>query len=144
MKKSCMSSSVPPRRASYPPQPDATGLAPNPGSAAVPRRHHLDRRAAAIAEAAQGAPDNLLSTRAVAEWLGVSIQFLEIGRHRGYGPKFVRIEPARIRYRCADVLAWLEERTFASPSQAGTWSAMTRRRTRRSTTTEGSMRRKSP
>ena len=97
-----------------------------------------------IAEAAQGAPDDLLSTRAVAEWLGVSIQFLEIGRHRGYGPKFVRIGPARIRYRRADVLAWLEERTFASTSQAGTWSAMTRRRTRRSTATEGSMRRKSP
>ena len=141
MKKSCISSSVPPRRASYPPQPDATGLAPNPGSAAVPRRHHLDRRAAAIAEAAQGAPDDLLSTRAVAEWLGVSIQFLEIGRHRGYGPKFVRIGPARIRYRRADVLAWLEERTFASTSQAGTWSATTRRRTRRSSTTaEGSTR----
>ncbi len=140
MKKSCISSSVPPRRTSYPPQADATGLTPNPGSAAVPRRHHLDRRAAAIAEAAQGAPDDLLSTRAVAEWLRVSIQFLEIGRHRGYGPKFVRIGPARIRYRRAEILAWLEERTFASTSQAGTWSATTRRRTRRSTAAEGSTR----
>jgi hypothetical protein len=54
-----------------------------------------------------------------AEWLGVSIQFLEIGRHRGYGPKFVRIGPARIRYRRAEILAWLEARTFASTSQYG-------------------------
>jgi predicted DNA-binding transcriptional regulator AlpA len=90
-----------------------------PCSTHSPRRHHLDRRASTLAEVSHGAPDDLLSTRAVAEWLGVSVQFLEIGRHRGYGPKFVRIGPARIRYRRADVLAWLEERTFASTSQYG-------------------------
>jgi predicted DNA-binding transcriptional regulator AlpA len=72
-----------------------------------------------LAESSTGAPDDLLTTRAVAEWLGVSVQFLEIGRHKGYGPKFVRIGPARIRYRRAGVLAWLEERTFASTSQYG-------------------------
>jgi predicted DNA-binding transcriptional regulator AlpA len=88
-------------------------------SPTLPRKHHLDRRASDLAEIGAGAPDDLLSTRAVAEWLGVSVQFLEIGRHRGYGPKFVRIGPARIRYRRADVLAWLEERTFASTSQYG-------------------------
>lgn len=84
-----------------------------------PRKHHLDRRASMLAEIGHGAPDDLLSTRSVAEWLGVSIQFLEIGRHRGYGPKFVRIGPSRIRYRRSDVLAWLEERTFASTAQYG-------------------------
>lgn len=84
-----------------------------------PHKHHLDRRAATLAELGAGAPDDLLPTKAVAEWLGVSIQFLEIGRHKGYGPKFVRIGPARIRYRRSDVLAWLEERTFASTSQYG-------------------------
>ena len=84
-----------------------------------PRKHHLDRRASMLAEIGAGAPDDLLTTRDVAEWLGVSVQFLEIGRHRGYGPKFVRIGPARIRYRRSDVLAWLEDRTFASTSQYG-------------------------
>jgi predicted DNA-binding transcriptional regulator AlpA len=83
------------------------------------RKHHLDRRASTLAEIGAGAPDDLLPTKAVADWLGVSSQFLEIGRHKGYGPKFVRIGPARIRYRRADVLAWLEERTFASTSQYG-------------------------
>jgi predicted DNA-binding transcriptional regulator AlpA len=101
--------------------PDVPAEAGQPASptTARPRRHHIDRRASMLAEMGDGAPDDLLPTRAVAEWLGVSIQFLEIGRHRGYGPKFVRIGPARIRYRRADILAWLEERTFASTSQYG-------------------------
>ena len=88
-------------------------------SSRLQRRHHLDRRAETLAEIGSGAPDDLLSTRDLAAWLGVSTQFLEIGRHRSYGPKFVKIGPARIRYRRADVLAWLEERTFASTSQYG-------------------------
>jgi predicted DNA-binding transcriptional regulator AlpA len=88
-------------------------------SDACPQRHHLDRRASMLAELGAGPPNDLLPTRAVADWLGVSVQFLEIGRHRGYGPKFVRIGPARIRYRRADVLTWLDERTFASTSQYG-------------------------
>ena len=88
-------------------------------STARPHKHHLDRRASMLAEIGAGAADDMLTTRDVAEWLGVSVQFLEIARHRGYGPKFVRIGPGRIRYRRADVLAWLEERTFASTSQYG-------------------------
>ena len=63
-----------------------------------PRRHHLDRRADAIADAL-GDNDDLLSTRAVAELLGVSTQWLEIGRGKNYGPSFVRISPRMIRYR---------------------------------------------
>lgn len=101
------------------PSPDASVEVSRPVSTTVPRSHHLDRRASLLAELSTGAPDDLLSTRAVAEWLGVSVQFLEIGRHKGYGPKFVRIGPARIRYRRSDVLTWLEERTFASTSQYG-------------------------
>ena len=56
-----------------------------------PIRHHLDRRAADLAQegAAAGEPDDLLTTTEVAEWLGLSTQWLEIGRSRGYGPKFV-------------------------------------------------------
>jgi predicted DNA-binding transcriptional regulator AlpA len=90
-----------------------------PNKVTLPRKHHLDRRASTLAEVSAGAPDDLLSTKEVAEWLGVSVQFLEIGRSRGYGPKFVRLGPGRIRYRRVDVLTWLEERTFASTSQYG-------------------------
>jgi len=83
------------------------------------RRHHLDRRAEAIAAdpIADGPPDQLLSTKEVAAWLGVSIQFLEIGRHRGYGPRFTRLGPRMIRYRRADVLHWLGTRTHASTAE---------------------------
>ncbi len=88
--------------------------APKRGTApAKPMRHHIDRRAAALA-ATDGPDDDLLSTRAVAAWLDVSDQFLEIGRHRGYGPKFTRLSPRCVRYRRGDVRAWLRERTHAS------------------------------
>src|SRR5688572_3352566 len=79
----------------------------------IRKRHHLDRRADAIAAQGTGvgAPDDLLTTAAVARWLGVSNQWVEIGRTKGYGPPFKRIGPFRIRYLRSDVLAWLEQRT---------------------------------
>lgn len=81
-----------------------------------PQRHHLDRRAARLA-AAQGPSDELLDTKSVAEWLGVSPQFLEKGRVQGYGPTYIRLGPKRIRYRRLDVLSWLEQRRHASVSE---------------------------
>jgi hypothetical protein len=81
------------------------------------QKHHLDRRANKLAAANNGDADDLLSTCELAAWLEVSEQFLEIGRHRGYGPRFVRLGPRRIRYRRADVVAWLKTRTHASTSE---------------------------
>lgn len=98
---------------------DDPAIAPLNRKASLARRHHLDRHASRLAELGGGYPDDLLSTNAVADWLGVSIPFLEIGRSRGYGPMFIRVAPARIRYRRSDVLAWLKERTFASTSKYG-------------------------
>lgn len=82
------------------------------------RKHHLDGRAdRLIAEGAEGHPDDLLPTSQTAIWLGTSTQWLEIGRSRGYGPKFVRVSPRKVRYRRRDVLDWLRERTYASTSE---------------------------
>lgn len=82
---------------------------------ATPIKHHLDRRTASLIEAGRdGGDDDLLSTRDVADWLGVSDQWLEIGRCKGYGPPFVRISPRRIRYRRGAVIAFLRERQYAS------------------------------
>jgi predicted DNA-binding transcriptional regulator AlpA len=85
----------------------------------APGRHHLDRRADHLARegAAAGDTDDLLDTKALAAWLGVSTQFLEIGRHRGYGPRFVRLSTRRTRYRRGDVIDWLRERTHAATAE---------------------------
>jgi predicted DNA-binding transcriptional regulator AlpA len=81
------------------------------------QRHHLDKRADAVAAAGAGAPDDLISTKELATWLGLSEQWVEIGRHRGYGPPFLRLTPRRVRYRRCDVLAWLEQRRHQSTAE---------------------------
>lgn len=84
-------------------------------TAAVPKRHHLDGRASSIADIAKDrSDDELLSTRETAHWLGVSDQWLELGRAKNYGPKFLRISPRVVRYRRSDVRKWLDSRAFAS------------------------------
>jgi hypothetical protein len=73
--------------------------------------HHLDRRAFDLIEAAnEGTDEDLMSTPRVAVWLGVSPEWLEIGRSRGWGPPFLRLSPRRVRYRRGTVKAWLKER----------------------------------
>jgi hypothetical protein len=54
----------------------------------APKRHHIDRRAYRIVAGDAGADDDLMSTRQVADWLGISTQWLEIGRCKNYGPRF--------------------------------------------------------
>ena len=78
------------------------------------RSHHLDRRAHQIIEqGVDGNLDDLLDTAELADLFGVSKQWAEIGRSRGYGPTFVRLGPRCIRYRRKDVLQWLESRVYA-------------------------------
>jgi predicted DNA-binding transcriptional regulator AlpA len=82
------------------------------------RSFHLDKRAEQILDADSGGDDDeLLSTREVATWLGVSRTWLEIGRSEGYGPRFTRLAPRIIGYRRADVVAWLRERTHQSTKE---------------------------
>jgi predicted DNA-binding transcriptional regulator AlpA len=93
--------------------------------------HHLDKRADQLAERISTAVDTekLLSTKEVAPLLGVSTQWLEIGRHRGYGPAFVRIG-RRVRYRHPDLVSWLEERTHRCTSEYSTGRRRPARKTR--------------
>lgn len=100
----------------------------------IPKSHHLDKRAADLIAAAEGQrggdlmdstaltrPDfgdeQLMDTTACAAWLGVSPQFLTIGRVRGFGPPFVRLSPRRTRYRRAEVIEWLKSRTYRSTAE---------------------------
>jgi predicted DNA-binding transcriptional regulator AlpA len=95
----------------------------------MPSRHHLDRRAnKLVAESAGADPDELLDTKAVADWFGVSEQWLEIGRIKKYGPKFKQMSPRVVRYRRGDVLAWLKRRTYSCTSE---YSPSARRKDRR-------------
>jgi predicted DNA-binding transcriptional regulator AlpA len=83
----------------------------------IPLRHHLDSRACELIADGQGEPDDLLTTRQVAEWFSCSKEWLEIGRSKGYGPPFKRLGPKRVRYSRSDVLQWLKERTHRSTAE---------------------------
>jgi hypothetical protein len=73
--------------------------------------HHLDRRAHFLTERLPNfADDAALTTEDVADWLGVSHQWLEIGRSKGYGPAFVKYG-STVRYLAGSVRHWLSERT---------------------------------
>ncbi|MFT3963730.1 helix-turn-helix transcriptional regulator [Propionivibrio sp.] len=61
----------------------------------------------------------LLTNNQAAEMLGIRPNTLEIWRHKGKGPKFVKMgeeKQAPIRYRAIDILEWLEAKTFRSTS----------------------------
>jgi hypothetical protein len=59
----------------------------------------------------------LLATDEVAALLCYSIQWVEIARHRGFGPPFIRLSPRRVRYLRSDVIAWLKTRRHASTAE---------------------------
>jgi hypothetical protein len=80
-----------------------------------PKSLHLFKRADQLITygAAAGAPDDMLTTKRLSEWWGVSVAMLEIARSRGSGgPPYVPIGRA-IRYPrawCCEWL-WLNRRT---------------------------------
>ena len=86
-----------------------------------PKFHHLDRRADTLAAALTGPEvgpeDELLTTVQAAALLGNSIQWWEIARHRGYGPRFIRLSSRSVRYRRSDIRKWLEERSYTSTAE---------------------------
>lgn len=79
-------------------------------------RHQLDRHATTLSVNAEGDDDELLTTPQIALLLQVSIQWLEIGRCKGYGPPYVRLGTHLIRYRRGTLREWLLGR-------AHTWTA---------------------
>lgn len=64
--------------------------------------------------------DPLLNTPDAAAYLAVSAKSLERWRTEGCGPAFVKVGPgrrARVRYRKADLDAWIANQTCTSTSQ---------------------------
>jgi predicted DNA-binding transcriptional regulator AlpA len=60
----------------------------------------------------------LLTTTDLAELLSTTPNAIYNMRHRGGGPRWIRIDKRSVRYRPEDVDAWLEERVAATASQA--------------------------
>ena len=80
--------------------------------AVIPFKAPLDRRAAAlVAHPDYQNDEQLLTTQQVAEWLQISPSWLEIGRTKGYGPKYVKLGAKRVRYRVGDTKQYLRDRT---------------------------------
>ena len=77
----------------------------------LPKRFALDRRAVRLADEleAEGGVDDIFLTDALADRLGISKQWLEIGRCQGYGPEHVKIGGMR-GYRRDAAVGWLRER----------------------------------
>jgi hypothetical protein len=75
--------------------------------APAPGAHHIDKRVDQVLAAEPGAvtDDDLISTVQLSRWLGVSVQWCETARSRGYGPPFVKLSAKAIRYRRGDVKA---------------------------------------
>lgn len=61
--------------------------------------------------------DELFDTEAVARYAGLSPVTLRKWRMTGAGPRFVRLGRA-VRYRKAELDAYIERRTFAHTSEA--------------------------
>jgi hypothetical protein len=64
--------------------------------------------------------DALLDTAAAAIFIGdVSHQYLELGRHKGYGPPYIKVTSRLVRYRKSDLRAYLlSRRTVPQPEGA--------------------------
>jgi len=54
--------------------------------------------------------DRLLSRDDVADRFGISRRWLELAAHKGEGPPMVKISRRMVRYRAADIEAWLQAR----------------------------------
>jgi predicted DNA-binding transcriptional regulator AlpA len=57
--------------------------------------------------------DRLLNQKEVAEWLGMSIAWMEMSRFRGVGIPYVKIGRA-CRYRTSDVKSWIDSHVVGS------------------------------
>lgn len=64
--------------------------------------------------------DDLLTTKEAARLLGVKFNTLEIYRHQGKGPPFLKLgneHGAAVRYQRSVLAAWLAQRAFRSTSE---------------------------
>ncbi|EGJ73558.1 hypothetical protein STTU_0769 [Streptomyces sp. Tu6071] len=61
----------------------------------------------------------MLSPKDLSEWLGISLQAVYHLNHSGAGPRYSRVGGKVIRYRLADVEAWLDSRAVERGDRSG-------------------------
>lgn len=59
--------------------------------------------------------DCVVGTVEAAAILGVSPRTLEGWRLKQIGPKYSRLGPRLVRYRCSDLAAWIEKNSAPAP-----------------------------
>ena len=62
--------------------------------------------------------DRLIDEKEAARFLCYSVRALQNWRHRGGGPRFVKVSARSVRYRKSDLLMWIEDRTVTHTTQA--------------------------
>lgn len=61
----------------------------------------------------------LLNKLQAAKHLGMSVRTLDTLMHNGTGPRFLKLSPRMVRFRQADLDAWIDAQpSFSSISQA--------------------------
>ncbi len=63
-------------------------------------------------------PVSLLNESQTAQFLGLTIRCLQNWRSRGGGPPYIQISRRAIRYRRADLEAWIDARIVANTTDA--------------------------
>jgi predicted DNA-binding transcriptional regulator AlpA len=61
--------------------------------------------------------DQLIDETQAADMLCYSVRALQNWRHRGGGPKFVKVSARSVRYRVRDIHDWISSRTVSNTSQ---------------------------
>lgn len=62
-------------------------------------------------------PNRLVTEHQAADMLCYSVRALQNWRHRGGGPRFVKVSARSVRYRIADLLDWIDARTVSNTSE---------------------------
>ncbi|MBS7804063.1 helix-turn-helix domain-containing protein [Rhizobiales bacterium TNE-4] len=101
---------IAPRKAQSPEWPATPAEQPHrlPVRSSKPLKRPTKGRQVLHFDPAELPPDALLTVKDVAAWSGYSVVTIERRRRQGQVPKFQRLPPnGAIRYRAADVAAWL-------------------------------------
>lgn len=71
---------------------------------------HLDRRVEQLASVSLH-PDEIVTTKQLAAWFGVSVGWCSRARRMGLGPPHIIDDDGIVRYRVGNVKEWLRTRT---------------------------------